>query len=224
MMEKRTDYDPRDATRRAVKQAIVLNEYLLRRAWGVLFIVFSVAMFFSIFGIAILDVSVSLGVIGSIAFAMVATGSGLIVILWTFRRVRFAVEVTHLESDPAWSRLLGYRVLVPLWIALNGSEILTALFGSFLRPTVFFLIHLGIVAYAYYATRLSFSKIPGEAVVALGSLSLTSITSLALWPFDKNPGVYGLLWGATIVIWAGCGVFARTRPIPEFEEERTGLE
>lgn len=218
------DGSPDDA-RHAVRQAILLNEHLLRRAWGVVYVVLAVAMFFSIFGLAILDVARLVGVLGSMAIAMAATGCGLIVILWTFRRVRFAVEITHPEARPAWSRLLGYRLLVPLWIAMNGAETLSVAFGAGLMPTVFFLEHLGVAVYLYYAIRLSFSKaLPGEAVAAIGSLSLSSIASLALWPFDKTPALYALLWGATIVAWAICGVFARTRAVPEFEEERTGLE
>lgn len=215
----------RDDTRRAVKQAILLNEHLLRRAWGILFIVLAFSMFLSIFGVTLLGVAKSFGVMGSIAFAVSATGLGLIVILWTFERVRFAAEVTHPEGDPAWAKLLGYRLLVPLWVVVNAAMISTVSFAPAMVPTAFFLIHLGLGVYLYYAIRLSFSgKSPGEALVAVGSISLCSIASLVLWPITKSPGLYGLIWGATIIAWVISGVFARTRPIPEFEEERTGLE
>lgn len=224
-MEKETVDGSLDDTRHAVKQAILLNEHLLRRAWGVVFVVLAFAMFFSIFGVAILDVARLAGVLGSVAVAMAATCFGLAVILWTFKRVRFAVEVTHPESDPAWSRLLSYRLLVPLWLALNGAETLAVIFAARLLPTVFFLEHLGVAAYLYYAIRLSFSSaLPGEAVAAVGVLSLGSVASLALWPFDKSSGPYALIWVTTIAVWALCGIFALTRPVPEFEDERTGLE
>ena len=212
-------------TRRAVKQAILLNEYLLRRAWGVLFIVLALSMFLSIFGVAILEVARSFGLLGSIAFAVTANGCGLIVILWTFKRVRYAVEITRPERDPAWSRFLGYRLLVPLWVVTNVVSISTVVLAGALLPLVFFLIHLGLAAYLYYALRLSFSKkIPGEGIVAIGSLSLSSIASLALLSIVTGPGPYALLWGATIAAWILSGVFARTRSIPEFEEERSGFE
>ena len=44
----------RDEMRRAVKRVILLNEYLLRRAWGVLYIVLALSMFLSIFGVPII--------------------------------------------------------------------------------------------------------------------------------------------------------------------------
>lgn len=212
-------------TRRAVRQAILLNEHLLRRAWGVLFIVIAFSMFLSIFGVAILEVAKSFGVQGSIALAMTGTGLGLIVILWTFKRVRFAVELTHPEGDPPWARLLGYQLLAPLWIGANAVMAMTVALAAPLLPSVFSLTHLGLAAYAYYAVRLSYSKkIPLEAMFAVGSLSLCSIATLVLLPFVRIAGPYALLWGATIVAWALSGAFARTRPIPEFDEERTGLE
>src|SRR5579864_2700145 len=171
----------RDEMRRAVKQAILLNEYLLRRAWGVLYIVLALSMFLSIFGVPILEVAKSFGVPSSLAVDMTASGCGIIVILWAFKRVRNTAEITRPEGDIAWSRLLGYRFLIPLWIAINGIVIMTIAFASGRASLVVLLIHLGLAVYLYYALRLSFSKkIPGEAFVAIGSLSLSSIASIAL--------------------------------------------
>ena len=218
----------RDEMRRAVKRAITLNEHLLRRAWGILYIVLALSMFLSTFGVPIIDslgVLKSFGVPGSIAMDMTASGCGIIAILWAFKRVRNTAEITQPEGDRAWSKLLGYRFVVPLWIAINCVMILTIALASVRVPLVLFLIHLGLAVYLYYALRLSFSKkIPGEAIIAIASLSLSSIASIALLSIVTRPGPYALLWEATIVAWIFSGVFARTRPIPEFEEERTGLE
>jgi hypothetical protein len=226
MMDKGGADATRDEMVRAVKRAIVLNEYLLRRAWGVLYIVLALSMFLSIFGVPIID---SLGVLksfsSSIAVDMAASGCGVVVILWAFKRVRDAAEITHPEGDRAWSRLLGYRFLVPMWIAINAVVILTIAFASGRVSLVLLLLHLGLAVYMYYALTLSFSKkIPGEAIIAIASLSLSSIASIALLSITTSLGPYALLWGATIVAWILSGIYARTRPIPEFEEEHTGLE
>jgi hypothetical protein len=214
-----------DAVRRAVKRAILLNEHLLRRAWGVLYIVLALSMFLSIFGAPIVDSLESIGVASTIAMDMTASGFGTIAILWAFKRVRNTAEITQPEGDRAWSTLLGYRFLVPLWIAINGILIMTIVFARGRVSLVDLLIHLGLAIYLYYALRLSFSKkIPAEAVIAIGSLSLSSIASIALLSIITSPGPYALIWGATIVAWIFSGVYARTRPIPEFEEERNGLE
>jgi hypothetical protein len=224
MMDNGADVT-RDEVRRAVKRAILLSEYLLRRAWGTLYLALSLSMFLSIFGAPIIDSLKSIGVASTLAMDMSASGCAIIAILWAFKRVRNSAEITHPEDDLAWSRLLGYRFLVPLWIALNAVVIMTIAFASGRVPLIDLLIHFGLAVYLYYALRLSFSKnIPGEAILAIASLSLSSIASIALLSITTNPAPSALLWLATIVAWIFSGVYARTRPIPEFEEERTGLE
>jgi len=214
-----------DEMRRAVKQAILLNEHRLRRAWGVLYLALSLSMFLSTFGTPIIDSLGSVGVASTLPIDITASGSGLIAILWAFKRVRNSADITHPKGDRAWSKLLGYRFLVPLWIAIEAVAILTVAFASSRVPLVLFLIRLGLAVYLYYALRLSFSKrIPGEAAIAIASLSLSSIASIALLSITTSPGPYVLLAGATILAWIFSGIYARTRPVPEFEEERTGLE
>jgi hypothetical protein len=226
MMDKGGADATRDEMVLAVKRAILLNEYLLRRAWGVLYIVLALSMFLSIFGVPIID---SLGVLksfsSSIAVDMTASGCGIVVILWAFKRVRDAAEITHPEGNRTWSRLLGYQFVIPIWITINGIVIMTIAVARGRLPLVVLLIHLGLAVYLYYALRLSFTtKIPGEGIIAMASLSVSSIASISLLSITTSPGPYALLWGATIVSWIFSGVYARTRPIPEFEEERTGLE
>jgi hypothetical protein len=225
MMDNEGADASRDEVRRAVKQAIRLNEYLLRRAWGLLYLALALSMFLSIFGSPIIDSFVSIGLASTIAVDLTASGCAIIAILWAFKRVRNAAEITHPEGDRAWSRFLGYRFVVPLWIAVNATVIATIVFARAEVPLVDLLIHFGLAVYLYYALRLSFSKkIPGEAVIAIALLSLTSLASIALLSITTNPAPSGFLWLAIIVAWIFAGVFARTRPIPEFEEERTGLE
>ena len=220
----------RDQVRRAVKQAILLNEHLLRRAWGLLYVGIALSMSFSAFGVPIIDsllFAKSLRLSVEIAMDLTASGSAWIVILWAFKRVRNAAEITQPEGDRAWSRLLGYRFLVPLWVTVNGISILTLLVARSQVPLVRLLVLLGSAVYLYYALRLSFAKkIPGESLVAIGSLSLSSIASIALLSVISSTdyGLFVLLDIATIVAWIFSGVYARTRPVPEFEEERTGLE
>ncbi len=220
--------DSRDEVRRAVKRAILLNEHLLRRAWGTLYLALAFSMFFSIFGSPIIDslvVGKSIRLSVGIAMDLTASGSAIIAILWAFKRVRNTAEITQLESDGSWSKLLGYRFVVPLWIGINCAILLTLVLARAQVPLVRLLILLGLAIYLYYALKLSFSKkIPAEAFVTIGSLSLSSIASIALLSVVTSPGIYVLLTGVTIVAWIFSGIYARTRPVPEFEEERTGLE
>lgn len=221
------DYGDADVGREvmsAVRRAIILNQHLLRRAWGTLFLALSFSMSLSIFGTPIIDSLVSIGRAGAIAMDMVGSGSALIAILWAFRRVRDSAEITQPQGDRAWSRLLGFRFLVPLWISINAIVILTIVLATPRVPLVVLLEHLGLAVYLYYALRLSFPKrIPVEDAFAVASFSLGSVASIALLSITANPAPYALIWGATIAAWVASGIYARIAPIPEFEE-RTGLE
>ena len=188
----------------------------------------ALSMSFSIFGVPIigsLAIAKPFGFLGEIAMAMTASGCALVAILWAFKPVRNAAMIIQPEENRAWSRLLGYSFLAPLWIAVNGIVVSTIVLAKAQVPLIDFLVHLGLALYVYYALGLSFAKrIPPEASVAVASLTLSSISSIALLTVSASPGAYALLWGATILVWIFSGVYARTRPIPEFEEERTGLE
>ena len=220
--------DSRDEVCSAVKRAILLNEHLLRRAWGTLYLALALSMFFSIFGSPIIDslvVAKSIRLSVGIAMDLTASGSAIIAILWAFKRVRNTAEITQFEGGGSWSKLLGYRFIVPLWIAINFAILLTLVLARAQVPLVRLLILLGLSVYLYYVLSLSFSKkIPAESFVAIGSLSLSSIASIALLSVVTSPVPYILLTGVTIVAWIFSGVYARTRAVPEFEEEPTGLE
>ena len=145
------DNEGKDVTpaeiRSALTRATVLNEYLLRRAWGILFLVLALSMFLSIFGVSILEVARSYGVASSAAISLTASGSSIVVILWAFKRVRNWAEITHPEGNRAWSRLLGYRFLVPLWIAVNAIAIMTIVFARSQVSLVLLLIYFGLAVY-----------------------------------------------------------------------------
>ena len=111
-----------DEIKRALRQAFALNEYLLRQAWGSLYIVLALSMFLSIFGLSIVEALGAVNLSGVLVVDVTASGSGLIVILWAFKRVRNTAEITH-PDDQAWARLLGYRFLVPIWLASNAGSI-----------------------------------------------------------------------------------------------------
>jgi hypothetical protein len=100
MMDDAKAVIPRDETKRAVKQAILLNEYLLHRAWGILFFALSLSVFISTFGTPIVDSLGSFGVASTLPIDMAASGCGIIAILWAFNRVRNSAEIRQAAQWP----------------------------------------------------------------------------------------------------------------------------
>jgi hypothetical protein len=203
--------------RSIAEKALALQSYVLRRSWGALYAVWASSMLVTIF---VSPVEADLGL--RIAINVVVSGSALAAVLWTFRRARDTAEVRYAIFDNAWSKPLGYRFLVPIWIAIYAVDILTVIF---FRPGVVYVqlsVYALLVAYCYYALRLSFPDgFPAEGIIALSSLAFAALASIALLPFVSGTEPYGVLWATTIGLWLVAAAYARTRRPPRIPEGLT---
>ena len=205
--------------REVAQRALVLQRYLLRRAWGVLFATWSVALFLTNFG-APFEALLGLSVVERIAVSTLASGAALTITLRAFKRVRDTVEIRRLVNDGKWRRVLGYRVLVPAWVAVYVILFLSIfLFGVQGDPFVLALfVHLAYAAFwafYYYALELSFEgKIPAEGKAALSLFGVATAVSILNDLSLRITGVYVLLWGATIIVWVASAFYARRQPVP----------
>lgn len=201
--------------KRVAQRALVLQSYILRRAWGVLYATLSLAIFLTVF------VSPSEPIIAlRFAVDMAASGTALIVILWAFKRARETTEVSNAMAHKRWSRPLGYRALVPTWAAIYAVLITTVIFFRQQAVLAILVVYLVLAAYVYYALRLSFPlRLPPEGIAALSSLAVAAGGSLALLPFlSGDPAPYVILWGSMMAVWLFAAAYARTRPLPGSRE------
>jgi hypothetical protein len=203
--------------RNIAERALVLQSYVLRRSWGALYAVWGSSMLVTIF-ISPIEADLEL----RIAINLVVSASALVAVLWTFKRARDTAEVRYAIFENTWSRPLGYRVLLPIWLAIYALVILTVFF---FRPGVVYAlltVYAALAAYCYYALRLSFPlRLPKESIVALSSFAFATVASIALLPFLRGTEPYGILWAATIGLWLLAAVYARTRRPPMLSEGST---
>jgi hypothetical protein len=196
--------------RSIAERALALQWYVLRRSWGALYAIWASSMLVTIF-FSPVEADLEL----RIAVNVVVSGSALVAVLWTFRRARGTAEVRYAIFDHEWSKPLGYRLLVPIWLAIYAVEILTV---GFFRPAAVYAqlgVYALLVVYGYYALRLSFPRrLPAEGMIALSSLAFATLASLALLPFVRGTEPYGVIWAATIGLWLVAAAYARTRRPP----------
>ena len=201
------------------ERALGLQRYLLRRAWGVLYATWSIALFLTNFG-AVFETPLGLSIVGRIVVGTIASGAALTVTLRAFKEVRDTAEIRRLVIGAEWERLLGYRVLVPSWVAvyvvLFLSVFLFGIQGDPFALTLFVhVVYAGFWAYMFYSLRLSFDgKMPAECTAVLSSFGVATAGSILNDLSFGNIGVYVLLWGATIVVWVVSAFHARRQPIP----------
>jgi hypothetical protein len=205
--------------REVAEWALVLQRYLLRRAWGVAYATWSVALFLTNFG-APFEALLGLSVIERIAVSTLASGAALTITLLAFKRVRNTVEIRRLVIDGKWRRVLGYQVLATLWVAVYLILFfLITLFGVQEDPFVLALyvhvIYAVFWAFLYYALRLSFEgRMPAEGKATLSSFGAATLGSIINDLSLGILGLYALLWGVTIIVWVVSAFYARRQPVP----------
>jgi len=208
--------------REVAERALVLQRYLLRRAWGVLFATWSVAIFLTNFG-GLFEALLGLSVVERIAVSTLASAAALTITLLAFKRVRDTAEIRRLVNEGKWRRVLGYQVLLPLWVAVYVILFILILLFR-VQEDLFVLVLFVHGAYAvfwafmYYALGLSFErKMPAEGIAVLSSFGVATAGSILNDLSLRIPGVYALLWGATIVVWVVSAFYARRQPVPKQE-------
>ena len=200
-------------------RALGLQRYLLRRAWGVLYATWSIALFLTNFG-AVFETPLGLSVVDRAVVGMLASGAALTITLRAFKEVRDTAEIRRLVVGGEWERVLGYRVLVPSWITVYVILFLSILlFGIQEYPVALALFvhaaYAGFWAFMFYSLRLSFgAKMPAEATAVLSSFGMATAGSILNDLSFGYIGVYVLLWGPTIVVWVVSAFRALRLPIP----------
>ena len=208
------------------EKAFQLQRHLLRRAWGVLYATYCVAVFLTVFSSVVayvLGLAADYTLAAHVAVDTLASGGALVVTLHAFGRIQDTAQIRALVFDGGWSKVLRYRVLVPVWVAVYLVVLLAM--PLFIDKVAFLIlvIYTGFWGFLYYAQTLSFpGRLPREGIAALasfgtaiaGSVILVLSVSLSREVLD----VYGLLWGAMVVVWAVSAVYARTRKLPASPE------
>lgn len=215
------DGSPREIKEIAAR-ALGLQRYLLRRAWGVLYATWSIALFLTNFG-AVFETPLGLSIVGRVVVGTLASGAALTVTLRAFKEVRDTAEIRRLVVDGEWERVLGYKVLVPTWVAVYVILFLSIyLFGIQGDPFALALFvhaaYAGFWAYMFYSLRLSFDeKMPAEGTAVLSSFGVATAGSILNDLSFGSIDVYVLLWGAIIVVWVVSAIHARRLKVPVME-------
>lgn len=197
-------------------RVLVLQQYVLRRSWGIYYTLWSFAIAIFLFGseipivrffpvddlwIYFLILYVAVGVIAGIATS------------WTFANayrtlyLRKALNGGRLGQAPGsgsrtwylWGWMVVFYVAVTIAFNFFQARALSVLYG------LLFVLE-GLLL---YQLRLAFpGKIPAEGRIALVSFGLVDISSFALSFFFHASIVYDILWSTVIVSWLLCGLYA----------------
>lgn len=211
--------------RQVAERALVLQRYLLRRAWGVGYAAWSVWLFWAVFG-SLISAWLRISVDGRVLVGVLASGAALAVTLRAFRRVRDTVKIRNQLIEGRWRRIFGFRLLVPAWVAtfaITALLVFAFRLSDFLLAVYVLSVYVALWAFLYYALRLSFyRRLPGEGIAVLLSLGAATVGSITVLALGLNDAVIGILWGMTLVTWVASAVYTRRLTIPTSEATLSG--
>ncbi len=196
---------------RLAGRALVFQAYLLRRAWGVYYLIWSAALvgFFVVPGVLTgplaptTDIELVLYygyLVGVIALAVWGTS-------WAFSQSARAAWLRDVLEGRRRSRQRFFQIL---WIslAIAGAVFAVSYFSSYAGLLVLDAALGGIILWVLVQVRLWFHPPPPESALAIGSYATSVLSSALALVLTREQALYSVLWLIATVGWAVAGAYA----------------
>lgn len=204
-----------EQVKQIAQRALVLEQYILRRAWGLCYAVIAaeVALIvlldvifarlpsdYSIIVRLVLNTSVSI-----LAFAVVAR---------VFKRAYDAMLVRREIVDSVWAKLLRPSRIAASWLIFYLPLFVVLIFLRPVAAEVLFGLEATSVVPFYFVLKVSFpERIPREGIAVLVTFLFCALGNLALFLLKTNFVPYLALWGILVVVSAIASAYAyRQKP------------
>jgi hypothetical protein len=172
-----------EQVKQIAKRALVLEQYLLRRAWGLGYAVAAAEIALIIlFDILFVRLSPDYELIVPLAFNTAVSISGAAVITWVFKKAYDAMVVRREIVDSVWAKLLRPSWVAVLWLAYYLPVAIAVIF---LRPIAGIALY-GLLATTvgpfYFALKVSFpERLPREGIAVLTAFAICALGNLTIF-------------------------------------------
>ena len=204
--------------RRTADQALNLQEYILRRTWGLVYgvtaAIVAVVLFLPVVARAV-GLSEDYGLLPRLVVNTSVSLAGSAVEIWVFKRILDTSRVTRAVRGSLWARTMRPAAALAIF-----GVCVAVLFGAFvfLRPefiVLVFALQAAVMPTFYLGLRVSFPRrLPVESAVALGVYALATLGSLAMALLSASSEGYGILWTIALTGFLLAFVRARSARLP----------
>lgn len=197
--------------RNAARRALVFQNYIFKKAWGIYYALwacaFAIYFFFPSF-LRLLNASpffVSLDfllVVNLAISAVIGCTSGQLL-----ERARKTVSVRNALMIPKSPFDKRGNLFHLWWVAYFFVIIIVGVFFNAHLLSVVFGLATTVTLVFYYALMSSFpGNPPPEGLVAIASFGIAATVSFAISLITAGTAIYGIIWGITILIWIGASI------------------
>ena len=209
--------------KRIAERALVIERYILERAWGLCYAAVAAEIVLIPFlPLIILFLGLSAGYFLVVAIVVNSAVSivGAVMVAWIFKKAYNSMLVRREIVDSPWTKLLK-----PSWIALVWTAyylpILTAIF---LLRQDFLVFRFGLLATTvfplFFALKGSFpERLPRESIVVVSALTIYTLGGFVVSLLKADAGFYLILWVIFLVVLILASALARRRKPPNSLED-----
>ena len=204
--------------KRVAEKALVIERYILERAWGLCYAAVAaeivlipflplIVLFFGLsdgyFLVVAIVVNTAVSIVGAAMIALV------------FKKAYNSMLVRREIVDSIWTKLLR-----PSWIALVWTAYyLPILAAIFLLRQEFLVFRFGLLATTafplFFALKGSFpERLPRESIAVVSALTIYTLGGFVVSLLKANPGFYLILWVIFLVVLILASAHARRRKPP----------
>ena len=209
--------------KRVAETALVIERYILERAWGICYgAVAAEIVLIPFLPLIILFLGLSAGYFLVVAIVVNTAVSivGAAMVAWIFKKAYNSMLVRREIVDSIWTKLLR-----PSWIALVWTAYyLPILAAIFLLRHEFLVFRFGLLATTvfplFFALKGSFpERLPRESIAVVSALTIYTLGGFVVSLLKANAGFYLILWVIFLVVLIWAFAHARRRKPPNSLED-----
>jgi hypothetical protein len=200
--------------KQAAQRALIIERYILRRAWGLCYAIIGVEIALTLF-LPFIFRSLLIASDNLVAFVIGVNSAvslaALALVAWVLRKAYGAILIRREISESIWMRAFRRPALLALvWVAYY-VPVVAAIF--FLRPdglAIEFGLFVMSVLPFYFVLNVSFpEQLPREGVAVLATFFVCSLGSFVTSILNARPVFYIIFWTAMIAVSMWAFVYAR---------------
>ncbi len=212
-----------EQVKQIAQRALVLEQYILRRAWGLCYAVVAVEIALIvlsdvIFAIAGLpsDYSIIARLILNTAISILALAAAA----WVFKRAYDAMLIRREIVDSLWAKLLRPSRIAMIWLIYYLPIFFVIIFLRPVAAEVLFVLQATSVVPFYFILKVSFpQRIPREGIAVLVTFLFCALGNLTLFLLKTNFIPYLAVWGILVVVSAIASAYAYRQKPPNPPED-----
>ncbi len=204
--------------KRVAEKALVIERYILERAWGLCYAAVAAEIVLIPFlPLIVLILGLSAGYFLVVALVVNTAVSivGAAMIAWILKKAYNSMLVRREIVDSIWTKLLR-----PSWIALVWTTYYSLILAAiFLLGHEFLVFRFGLLATTvfplFFALKGSFpERLPRESIAVMSALTIYTLGGFVVSLLKANAGFYLILWVIFLVVLIIASAHARRRKPP----------